>query len=156
MIRWATIVAKSPQWVDLKLIQQSPCQGCTGQCHRPLFKLFSVQENSFRVYKNHSNLKLNNSQLLFGDDSHGRQVGQQVGLQIQDSDVLAGGFQFYVVPLLAIIVAMICGHFLAVIMHQPQDLFAFLGFVLALIWILFRYRMKRRSKTVTLPKVTIL
>jgi hypothetical protein len=156
MIRWATIVAKSPQWVELKLIQNTPCQGCTGQCHRPLFKLFSVQDDSFRIHQQQTGLQLNNSHILFAEDASGRNVGQQVGLEIDDGDMLSGGFQFYVWPLLMIIMGMAIGHYFAVLIHQSPDLWAFMGFLLALLWAFFRYRLRRQTNTTTLPKVTIL
>lgn len=156
MIRWATIVAKSPQWVELKLIKQATCQGCTGQCHRPLFKLFSVHDDHFRIQHKQTGLQLDNSHLLFANDDSGRQVGQQVGLQIDEDAMLSGGFQFYVLPLLVIILAMALGHFYAVYIEQSPDLGALLGMVLALIWVFFRYKLKRRKTTGTLPKVTIL
>ena len=156
MIRWATIVAKSPQWVELKLIQKTPCQGCTGQCHRPLFKLFAIQDDCFRIYQNQPGMQLANSQLLFSDDSSARQKGQQVGLQIDDSDMLSGGFQFYVMPLLIIVIAMTAGHYLAVLIDQSTDLWAFVGLLMALMWVFFRYRLTGDSSKSTLPKVTIL
>jgi len=156
MIRWATIVAKSPQWVELKLVKQTPCQGCTGQCHRPLFKLFSIQDDNFRIHQQQPGLQLNNSHLLFGDDSLARQEGQQVGLEIDDADMLTGGFQFYVLPLLIIMVAMATGHYFALLIKQSTDLWAFIGMLLALIWVFFRYRIKRQTNSNNLPKVTIL
>ncbi|KAA3639299.1 MAG: hypothetical protein DWP95_10715 [Proteobacteria bacterium] len=156
MIRWATIVAKSPQWVELKLVKQTPCQGCTGQCHRPLFKLFSIQDDNFRIYQHQTGLQLSNSHLLFDEDPAARQVGQQVGLQIDDGDMLAGGFQFYVWPLLMIILSMAVGHYFAVVTEQSPDLWAFIGMLLALTWVFFRYRIKHQSTTSKLPKVTVL
>ena len=156
MIRWATIVAKTPQWVELKLIRKTPCQGCSGQCHRPLFKLFSIQDDNFRIHQQQSGLQLENSHLLFGDDSSARQEGQQVGLQIDDGAMLSGGFQFYVLPLLVVIMAMAAGHYFAVLIEQSPDLWAFLGMLLAFTWMLFRHRIKRSSHSSTLPIVTIL
>ncbi len=156
MIRWATIVAKSPQWVELTLIQKNPCRGCHGQCHRPLFKLFSVQGERFSIYRQQPGMDLNNSHLLFGDESNVRQIGQQVGLEIHDGDMLLGGFQFYVWPLLVMLIAMAVGHYAAVLLKQPTDLWTFIGMVVALIWALLRYRLKPRSAASALPKVTIL
>jgi positive regulator of sigma E activity len=70
--------------------------------------------------------------------------------------MLSGGFQFYVLPLLVIILAMAAGHYIAVFIEQSSDLWAFIGMLLALTWVFFRYRLKRMSSTSTLPKVTIL
>jgi len=101
-------------------------------------------------------MQLTNSQILFSNDSSARQEGQQVGLQIDDSDMLSGGFQFYVMPLLVIISAMAAGHYLAVFSEQSTDLWAFIGLLLALMWVFFRYRLTAVSSKSTLPKVTIL
>lgn len=156
MIRWATVVAKSPQWVELELIKKSACQGCTGQCHRPLFKLFSPHNDTFRINYNQTGLRLKNRHLLFGDDSSARRIGQQVGLEIDDDALLGGGFWFYVWPLVMIMVAMAAGHYFAVVSQQSPDLWALIGLLLALSGIFVHYRHKRHSSLATLPEVTIL
>ena len=156
MIRWATIVARSPQWVDLQLIKQPGCQGCTGQCHRPLLKLFSFDDNHFRIYRHEKGVHFVNPHLLFSEDSSERQVGQQVGMQMNDSTLLSGGFQFYVLPLLVMIAAMTGGHFMAVQFHLPTDVGAFCGLLLAILWVLLRFKIKQHKPPPTLPKVTIL
>lgn len=157
MIRWATLVAKSPDWVELKLIQNGHCSGCTGQCNRPLFKLFSFQDNHFKLFNNDRSIQLINSDVLFGHDAKARQVGQQVGLEVNSDFMLSGGFQLYILPLLWVMLFMVGGHFLALKLMLSTDLLTLLGLILALVFIFFKQRKDAHlNSSKSLPKVTIL
>lgn len=157
MIRWATLVAKTPDWVELKLTQSGHCSGCTGQCNRPLFKLFSFQDNHFKLFNNDGTVQLINSDILFKEDAKGRQVGQQVGLEVNTDFMLNGGFQLYILPLLWIMLFMVGGHFLALKLMLPTDLLTMFGLVLALLFIFLKQRNSDRLYSPKcLPKVTIL
>lgn len=156
MIRWATIVAKTPEWVELKLLQSGSCSGCTGQCNRPLFKLFSFQDNRFKLFSDDDHLLIINRQVLFNDTAQGRQVGQKVGLEINTDFMLSSAFQLYIIPLLLVLLGMTGGYLAAYKLALSTDLFTFLGLLLALAFVFLKQRFRLLSSSKTLPKVTIL
>ncbi len=124
MIRWLVIQDIREDRVQLRLDKKPSCSGCYGQCQKPLFRIFGTGSESFWLKQNSTTLHMTNPELLF---SGGRCVGQKVGVQWSDTQLLKNVFIVYTFPVLLILLMMIFGHYGFSLVQLSGDLGATLG-----------------------------
>ncbi len=151
MIRWATITAKTEEAVQLKVHKSLSCDGCQLQCDKPLFDIFKLHKDEFWLKKNNRAIELTNPELLFSNE---RSVGQKVGLELSENNLLKSAFLAYILPMLLAFVTMLLGQFIFVKSMLSGDLGALFGFSIGLVAFTLMMPFKRPFKD--MPKVTFL
>lgn len=151
MIRWAVIREKTATTVCLQLQKTPSCGACQTHCEQPLFDLFKLRDGRFRLHRDQSSVLIKNAELLFGEQ---RQVGQIVGLSVDDNQLLKGAFLSYFLPLLLLVLSIGIGEVGFRFLSWNADGGACLGLALGLL--LLWKRAKQLFNKKSLPKVTIL
>lgn len=151
MIRWAVIEQRTATAVCLQLKKNASCDDCHAHCGQPIFDLFKQREGRLWIPRKQSELLIENADLLFGEQ---RQIGQTIGLSIDDKRLLKSALSSYLLPLLLLILLMAVGNFGFSALSWSADGGALFGLLLGLL--LLWKRTKWYPIAQALPKVTIL
>ena len=151
MIRWATITAKTEEAVQLKVHKSASCDGCQLHCDKPLFDIFKLHKDEFWLKKENGAVNITNPDLVFSKE---RTVGQKVGLELSEDNLLKSAFLVYILPMLLAFLTMLLGQVIFAETMLSGDLGALLGFVFG--FVLFYLLMQFKWPFKDMPKVTFL
>ncbi|WP_154223289.1 SoxR reducing system RseC family protein [Marinicella rhabdoformis] len=151
MIRLATITAKTEEAVQLKVDKPNSCDGCQLHCDKPLFDVFKLHKDQFWLKKDNNGVCITNPELIFSNE---RAVGQKVGLELSEGNLLKSAFVVYILPMLLALITMVLGQALFTHNMLSGDLGALLGFVIGLV--LFYWLMHFKKPHKDMPKVTFI
>jgi positive regulator of sigma E activity len=133
LIKLASISEINEKAVKLKLNSDTNCEDCKSRCSDGFLDfLFNKKyKNELIVIKqnNQNHGQIRDKKGFF--NSH-KKVGDKVGLQFSDKDLMFLSTKLYAIPILIILVLMPLSYGLGETMNINADLCGFFGFILAL------------------------
>lgn len=129
MNRIARVIAQGKHSVTLQLQKTEKCAGCTSNCNKPLFNLFSMKKNVFTLSQNHQNYQINDQDQLLNKKLS---LGHLIGIHISEQDLYLFSGLLYLLPLLLCIGTLSAGHFVGMWLNISSDLTALAGLLLGL------------------------
>lgn len=127
MNRLARVVAQGKHSVTLQLERTEKCAGCSGNCSKPLFKLFGMKQNTFTLSTLHNHYQINDHDDLL---SQKLSVGFPLSIQISENDLYRFSGFLYLLPLLIIVAMLSLGHFMGAWFAMNTEIAAVLGLIL--------------------------
>ncbi len=154
MNRLARVIAQGRHSVTLQLQKTEKCAGCTGNCNKPLFNLFSMKTNVFILNPNQKKYQINDQDRLL---SQKLPLGYLIGVHISEHDLYKYSGLLYLFPLLLCVIMLSVGHYVGKWLGLPTDLTALMGLFLGFAMVYLMMRVDLLVKYLKIrPVVTIL